>query len=238
MICADIVDRAAAAMLQLGHLDDDHEHREQRERQVQIEDEPPALDDVAEGMHRRVVGEEAADHRPDDAGQAEGGPEQAGELAPLARLEQVGDNGEGGGEERAAADALDGAEDDQLGHAAADQRQRPELTGEARQPGPNQEDADAGEQHRLAPMQVGELAPDRHHHRRGEQIAGGDPGVEVQALQLRHDARHGGGDDGLVQRAEQEDDHQRRQGQAALFGGEGLDLMRGGQKYRVPWAGV
>ena len=67
---------------------------------------------MAEGMHRRVLGEKAADHWSDDAGQSEGRAEQAGEPAPLAWFEQVGDDGERGGEKRAAAYALDGAKDD------------------------------------------------------------------------------------------------------------------------------
>ena len=131
---ADVVDLAAAADAKIGHLHADHEERENRGRQVDVEDPAPAGDVHAENIGRAVVGEEAADDGADDAGETEDGAEQAGILAALARREEVGDGGEGGGEQRAAANALDAAEDDQLHHAVADDRQVAKFAGEAAQP--------------------------------------------------------------------------------------------------------
>ena len=41
-----------------------------------------------------------------------------------------------------------------------------------------------------------------------EQVRRGDPGVVFEAVQLGHDARHGGADDGLVERGQQQAHHQ------------------------------
>jgi hypothetical protein len=56
--------------------------------------------------------------------------------------------------------ALHGAEDDQLHHAAAEQRQVAELAGQARQPRAEQEEADARQQDGLAAIEVAQLARD------------------------------------------------------------------------------
>src|SRR5437660_1490080 len=56
-----------------------------------------------------------------------------------------------------------------------------------------EEDGDAGEQHRLATVEVGELAVERHRDRRGQEIGGEDPGIEVDAAQIADHGGHGGG---------------------------------------------
>jgi hypothetical protein len=203
---ADEVDLALRLVGHLRHLHDDHEQRQQRERQVQVEDPPPARDHMARQAHRAVVGEIAADQRADGAGKPEHGAEHAADLAPFARRVEVADDRKGCGEQRAAADALDGAEDDKLHHAATDQRQGSELAREPRQPRTRQEDADAGQQHGLSSVEVAELSPDRHHHRRAQQVGRGHPGIEREAVQFGDDPRHGSRHDGLVQRRQQEDD--------------------------------
>jgi hypothetical protein len=195
---AQPVDTALAPGRHGWHLDQDHRHGDEREGDVDVEDPAPARDHVPEQDDRSVVGEEAADHRAEHAGQAEDRAEQAGELGPLPRRVELGDDRERRGEERAAAQALQRAEEDQLGHAAAQYRQGPELAGETGQPRAGEEDGDAGQQHRLSPVEVAQLAPDRHHHRRGEQIGRGRPGVEVQAGELGDDSRHGRADHRLA----------------------------------------
>ena len=99
--------------------------------------------------------------------EAEHGTEQALRAAALVGREEVADDGEDGGEEHAAEEALDAAEDDQLGHVLGEPAERR-----------GDDEADhAGEQERLAAEQVAELAGDRRHRGRGDQVGGGHPGV-------------------------------------------------------------
>src|SRR3954466_8809649 len=50
------------------------------------------------------------------------------------------------------------------------------------------------------PVNVAELAVERHHGRRGEGVGGDDPGQVLDVVQVAADGRQGGGDDGLIQR--------------------------------------
>ena len=131
-----------AGAVSSGIFDQDHEQGQARQRQVDVEDPAPAGDrrsrsrwTVARSVKKPPIS------GPMHAGQAEHRAEHAAELAPLARREEVGDDGEGGGEQGAAAQALDGAEHDQLGHAAAEQRQVAELARQAAQHRAEQEQA-------------------------------------------------------------------------------------------------
>ena len=65
---------------------------------------------------------------PDDERDAEDGAEQALVLAALGRGEQVADDRERDREQRAGADALDAAEQDQLGPCSGDRPDRAEPT--------------------------------------------------------------------------------------------------------------
>ena len=91
--------------------------------------------------------------RADEERDAEDGAEEALVLAALGRREQVADDRERDREERAGAEALDAAEQDQLPHVLAD---RP---GQGRA---DQEERDADHEHRLAAVEVGQLAVERH----------------------------------------------------------------------------
>jgi len=82
--------------------------------------------------HSAMIGEVAAEQRPDRARETEYAAEQAREPAALPRRKQIGNDGKGRGKQRAAAEALDGTEYDELHHPAAQKRQRPKLAGETR----------------------------------------------------------------------------------------------------------
>ena len=152
-------------------------------------------------MPAQVLGQPAADERAGDERDAEHGPEEALVLAALLRAEQVADDRERDREQRACADALDAAEQDQHAHV---------LT-EAGQRGADQEDDDADHVDRLAAVEVGQLAPERDADRAGEQVDGDRPDVVVVATQLGHDGRQGRADDGLVERAQEQPEHDREE---------------------------
>ena len=77
----------------------------------------------------------------------------------------------------------------------------------------------------LAAVEVGELGEHRHRDGRGEQVGGGHPRVAVEAVEAGDDARHGGADDGLVHRRQQQREHQ------AAEGGECAGGRRGGRSW-------
>ena len=145
-------------------------------------------------MPRAVLGEQAAEERAEDGRDAEHGPEQALVLAALPGFEQVADDGEADGEQRSGAESLDAPEDDQLGHVLAQARQRRA----------DQEDRDADHQHRLAAVQVGQLAVERHRDRGGEQVDRDRPGQQRLAAEVRDDRGQRDRDDRLVQRAQEQ----------------------------------
>jgi hypothetical protein len=138
-----------------------------------------------------------AQQRAGDAGDAEHGPEVALVAATLPGRDDVADDAEGDGEQAAAADALEGPEGDQLAHGLA-------------QPGkgrPDQEDDDRDLEDQPAPVEVGDLAPQRRGRGRGEQVGGDDPRQLVQPAELADDARQGGADDALVEGEQQHAGH-------------------------------
>ena len=116
-------------------------------------------------------------------------------------VEQVADDREADREQRARAEALDAPEDDQLGHVLAEARQRRA----------DQEDRDADHQHRLAAVEVGQLAVERHRDRRCEQVDRDRPGQQRLAAEIRDDRGQRDRDDRLVQRAEEEPEQDREE---------------------------
>ncbi len=168
----------------------DEVERHQADGDVDVEDPVPAV----------VLGQEAAHQRADHEGDAEDRTEEALVLAALLRREQVPDDGQCDREERAGADALDAAEDDELRHVLAE-------TGEGRA---DEEDDDADHEDRLAPVKVRELAPEGHADRARQEEGGDRPRVVVVAGQLRDDGRQRRPDDGLVEGG-QEDAQQDRE---------------------------
>ena len=177
----------------LGNENHSTGQRDQADRQVDVEHPAPA----------QVVGQVAAQQRPDDAGQAEDAAEDALDAAALGGREDLRDDGEDGRGQHAAGQALQAAEDDQLGHVLAQAAQRRGQHEQRR----------AAEQEQLAAVHVRQLAGDRHDRRAGQQVGRGDPGVVLEAVQLGDDARHRRADDGLVERRQQQAQHQARDGQ-------------------------
>ena len=178
--------------------DRDHHQRERAERQVDVEDPAP----------REVVDEEAAEQRADHGRDAEDSAEEALVLAPLARRDDVADDGHRRHDQAAAADPLEGAERDQLAHVLREPAQRRA----------DQEDDDRRLQDDPAAVQVAELPVHRPDDGRGEQVRGDDPGQMLDPAEIADDRRQRGRDDRLVERGQQQDQHQRAEDQPRRAG--------------------
>ena len=172
-----------------GEHDRDHHQGERADRQVDVEHPAPA----------QVVDEEPAKQRSDHARDAEHGAERALVLAALTGRDDVADDRLGQHDQAAAADALQGAERDQLAHA-------PRLTAEG---GADQEDHDRGEEEVLAPVLVAQLPPDLGGRGGGEDVGGDHPGQVGEAAEVVDDGRQRGGHDRLVERRQQQREHER-----------------------------
>jgi hypothetical protein len=92
---------------------------------------------------------------------------------------------------------LQGAETDQLNHRLANTAQRR----------PEKEQQDRRLQHDLAAKQVAELAIERRHDRRGEQVRRHDPRQMRKPTKLADNRRQRRRRDRLVERGEEHDQH-------------------------------
>ena len=182
------------------------DERDDAQRDVDEEDPAPG----------ELVDEEAAEQRPDDAGDGEDGAEVALVLAAVDRRDDVADDDEGEGHEPAAAEALDRPGADQLPH----------LLGEAGQQRADQEDDDREHVDRPAAVDVADLPVERGRGGRGEQVGGHDPRDVGDAAEVADDGRQRGGDDGLVERGEQRARHEPAQHDHDLAVGERLGHRR------------
>ena len=164
-----------------------HAERHQAERQVDPENQRPV----------DMFSQKAAEHRPAHRGGREHRADIALVAAALARGNNVGDDGLRERHQPAAAEALEGARQHQLGHAG---RQRA---------GHRARDKNAdGDEHQHAPaVDIRELAVERRHRRAGEQIGRHHPGQVADIAEMPADGRQRGGDDGLVERAEEHRQH-------------------------------
>src|SRR2546426_3944432 len=181
------VHRRAQTAVQPRHLRGNEGHRHDPDGEVDVKDPPPA----------QLVGEQAAEVGPHDAGQREDAAEQTLIARSVRRNEEVGNYGKCRRRQRGGADPLEDAERDQLPHGSRE-------TGQRR---PREKDHDAGQDDDPPAIQIGQLAVDRHRRRAGHQIAGGDPRQQVDAAQVGDDRRQRGGHDGLIERG-QEQSHQ------------------------------
>lgn len=161
-------------------------------------DQPEWDVDVEAPAPGEVVGEVAAQQGAGDRGQAEGGADQAHEPAALAGRHDVRDDRLHADHQAARADTLHRAEGDQLVHGLG-------PAGERRA---DDEDQDRELEDAFAAEEVAELAVDRQADGGGEQVGGDRPGHLVQAVQLADDLRQRGGDDHLLERGEQQRQHQ------------------------------
>jgi hypothetical protein len=187
--------------MKVWHLGDDEPEGNEADRDIDIEDPPPALDGRKPGPG--IVGEEAADQGAQDARQAKDRPEDTGDLAPLARRIEVGDDDEGQCEDARATESLKCPKQDQLVHSVADEREAAPLPGQAAERRGGQKDRDARDLKKTPGKDVGQLAVDRHEEGRDQEVGGGHPGETFQPMQLRDDAWHGCRDDGLIEGTEE-----------------------------------
>ena len=160
-------------------------------------DDPDRDVDVEDPVPGQVLSEPAADERAGDERDAEHGPEQALVLTPFGGREHVADDRECDREQRTGANALDASEQDQHPHVLAEAGQRRA----------DQEDDDADHEDRLAPVDVGQLAPERDADGAGQQVDRDRPDVVLVARELGHDGGQGRTDDRLVQGAEEQAEH-------------------------------
>ena len=143
-------------------------------------------------------GEEAADQRAGDARDAEHRAEQPHVAAAVARRHDVADRRLRAHHQPAAAQPLDRAERDQLGHPLREPAQRRA----------DEEQDQRALQHDLAPVEVAELAVQRRHRRHRQQVGGDHPRQVLEPAELADDRRQRGRDDRLVQRRQQHHQHQ------------------------------
>ena len=176
---------------QLDRQRDDH----QRDRHVDVEDPLP----------RPVVGEEAAEQRPEDRRTSEDGADRALVLAAVAQRDDVGDHRGRRHGQPAAADALQRARPDQPGHRLRETR---EHRGD-------REEHDAADEDRLAPEEVAELAAQDRRDRLGEEVRRHHPAHVLGTTEVADDRRQGGGDDGGVEGREEQAAHDQREGDVA-----------------------
>ncbi len=149
-----------------------------------------------------LVGEDAAQQRADDAGDAVDRTEHPLVPAAFAGRDDVTDQGEGQHDHAAAADALEHAGADQLG----------EVLRQAAGHGSDQEDRGRGQVQALAAEHVAELAPQRRDRRGREEIGGADPGDVVEPVEVLGYPGQRRGDDRLVQGRQEDREDQRAHG--------------------------
>ena len=181
--CSDVVDRGPGRGRRRGQRGADHRQRHQPDRQVDVEDPSP----------RHRLHDQPAQQRAADARDAEHRAEQSLVAPPFARRHDVADHRLNQDDEPARAQALHGAEADQLGHRMCLTAQR----------GPRQEHDDRALRHALAPVEIAQLAVDRSDDGLGEQERARDPGQAIQATEVRDDRRQRGGHDRLIECGQQ-----------------------------------
>jgi hypothetical protein len=153
-----------------------------------------------------MVGEHAAQQRPGDAGDHEDHLDVALVAPALTRGHDLGDDRHRERHQPAGAQALQRAEGDQL---------RQVLRGAA-QRRPGEEDADGGEEQRLAAVEVARPPPQRHGHGGAQQVGGDDPRELIEPTEVAHDRGQRRGHDRLVERREQHRQQQAGEGRAEV----------------------
>ena len=161
--------------------------------------------------------------KPPSAGpQAPGGRVGDGEIAvvapALARRRDVAQHHHAHGGEPAAADALQGAPQDQHQHGGRERAN--ERAGEV--------DRDGDAQREGAPVDVGDLAVERDDGGRRQQIGGDQPGQVMGIAEVAPDRRQGARQDGLVERAHEDRQQHAEHDEQRLPVGEPLGLGRVG----------
>ena len=146
-----------------------------------------------------IVGQPAAEHRPEDRPDHHAAAEQRHRLAVLLARVDVEQGRLGERDDERAADALEGAEEHHLGQDLRDRAQH-RGDGEARPP--------TDQQQALAPDPVGQPAGDRKRDRRGDDIAGQHPVDRVlRRAEARLHVRQRDVGDGRVEHLQQHRHH-------------------------------
>jgi len=128
----------------------------------------------------------------------------------------------------AAAEALEGAGDDQDQHAGRERARG--RTGDEHADGDQQRDAPAND--------VAELAVDRRNHGCGEQIGGHHPGQQLIIAELAPDRGQRGRHDGLIERRDQHREQHAEHNQPRLGRRQGcVRRRRGAGTWGVIWVG-
>jgi hypothetical protein len=139
-----------------------------------------------------VVDEDAADHGADDAGDGEGDPLVAEPAPELAGGHQVGDHGHRHRADATAAHALQEPGQQQLVH----------RLGQAARQRAEEEHDDGRQQDALAPVEVADLAPQRHRRDLGQQVGGDHPRHPGEPADVVGDRGQGGRHDRAVHGAQ------------------------------------
>ena len=175
----------------LAHLGQQQRQRCQPERYVDPEDHRPV----------QVLGEYAAEDRPADAGRNPHAAEIGLVLAPLARRHHVGNHRLHDRHDAAAAEPLQAPREDQHRHVG---RQRAQDRA-------RNEQAERGDDHGAAAVNIAQGAEYRRHCGRCQQIGRDDPRQAGDVVELAANGRQRGCDDGLVQRGQKHRQHQTHQ---------------------------
>jgi hypothetical protein len=181
--------------------------RSDADRHVDEEDPAPAGD----AEDRGGACEETAEHRAEDARGAEDGQEVALVLGALTRRHDVADDRQREREQAAGADALESPERGQLVHRVR----------EGGQQRAENEDGDREDEERPAAVDVAQLAVQRRHDRRGDEVGGRRPGLDAQAVEVVRDGADRRRDDRLVERGQEHPRHQTGEDDDDLPVGEG-----------------
>ncbi|MNO88603.1 hypothetical protein D3C76_800580 [compost metagenome] len=186
---AEVIDLGLAALDR--HVAQCPMDRPQRDHsQWQVDPEHPAPG--------QVLGQPAAEHRPGDAGHCVHAAEIALVTAPFARWHEVADDRLADRHHAPCTDPLQHTGQHQLLHVLG------EGAGNRRQG----EQRDAGKDHPPPAIQVTQFAVDRHRHRHRYHVPGDHPGQQADIVELCGNGRQRDGDNGLVQRAEEDGQHQ------------------------------
>ena len=164
------------------------QRRNDPKRHVKPEDDRPM----------QVLGNGAAKGRPGEAGHDPRRAHVGLVAAPLARRDHIGDSRLGQRHDPAAPDSLQCTASDQYRHVG--RRRGYDRT--------CKEQADRQQHHDASAVDVGELAVERRHHRRRQQIGNDDPRQVLEITELTSDGRQRGDDDGLIERRQEHAHHQ------------------------------
>ncbi len=140
-----------------------------------------------------ILRKNAAERRTGDAG----GDEHRGEIglvsAALARRDKIGDDRLRERDQAAAAKSLNDPRAGERRHAR----------GQGASDRSDHESDHADQNDAPPPVDIGEFAVERRHHRRRDEIGGHDPGQILRIAEVRRDGRHGRDHDRLIEGREQ-----------------------------------